>query len=402
MNNELDLYLAIIKSALVKSEAKITKWREKFMLEVLLLYLIIPGRINFLQLGRYGKYGEQRYRQQFEHPFDWLSFNATLVKSHLGSRLAIAFDPSYISKSGKCTPYLGRFWSGCAGKAKRGLEISGIGVVDLDLHTCLHLEAVQTPDTPTLTTVNWTLIDWYLHVLDVRKESLLKITHYVVADAYFSKVTFVDGALELGFDVISRLRDDASLRYLTTQVSSGGRGRPKLYDGKIDMKQLEENRFEVIPLENGQGRILSAVVNSVSLGRNIRLCIWESENGKIRKLYFSTDTTMDPKEIVEYYRTRFQIEFCYRDAKQFTGLTHHQSRDVNKLHFHFNASLTAVNLAKVKALERGTVLSMASVKVLCHNIFLVKRFISVLGIKPNKEINRRLWEEGISFAAIAA
>lgn len=111
---------------------------------------------------------------------------------------------------------------------------------------------------------------------------------------------------------------------------------------------------------------------------------------------------MEAKEIIDYYRTRFQIEFCYRDGKQFTGLTDCQSRDLNKLHFHFNASLTSVNLAKVKAIEKGTVLSMASVKVLCHNMFLMQRFISVLGIKPNEEINRRLWEEGIKFAAIAA
>ena len=111
---------------------------------------------------------------------------------------------------------------------------------------------------------------------------------------------------------------------------------------------------------------------------------------------------MEAKEIIDYYRTRFQIEFCYRDGKQFTGLTDCQSRDLNKLHFHFNASLTSVNLAKVKAIEKGTVLSMASVKVLCHNIFLMQRFISVLGIRPDEEINRRLWEEGIRFAAIAA
>lgn len=372
------------------------------MLEVLLLYLIIPGRINFLQLGRYGKYGEQRYRQQFSRSFDWLSFNSSLVESHLGTRLAVAFDPSYISKSGKCTPYLGHFWSGCAGKSKRGLEISGIGIVDLDLHTCLHLEAIQTPGTGTLATVEWTLIDWYLHVLRVRKESLLKITPYVVADAYFSKVTFVDGVRQMGFHLISRLRDDASLRYLTTQVSSGGRGRPKQYDGKIDIKHPDESRFETTLLGNDGGRILSAVVNSISLKRNIRLCIWESEDQKVRKLYFSTDITMEAKEIVEYYRTCFQIEFCYRDSKQFTGLTDCQSRDLNKLHFHFNASLTSVNLAKVKALEKGKVLSMASVKVLCHNIFLMKRFIAVLGIQPNQEINRRLWEEGVKFAAIAA
>ncbi len=60
--NELDQYIAIINTTLLKSVAKINKWREEFMLEVLLLYLIIPGRINFLQLGRYRRYGEQRYR----------------------------------------------------------------------------------------------------------------------------------------------------------------------------------------------------------------------------------------------------------------------------------------------------------------------------------------------------
>lgn len=250
-HTELDQYLDIIKMCLIESGAKINKWREKFMLEVLLLYLIIPGRINFLQFGRYGKYGEQRYRQQFKADFDWPAFNSSLVNSHFGSRLAIAFDPSYISKSGKSTPYLGCFWSGCAGKTKRGLEISGIGVIDLDLHTCLHLEAVQTPAPSTLETVDWTLVDWYLHVLRVRKESLLKITRYVVADACFSKATFVNGAIQMGFHVISRLRNDALLRYLTTQLPSGGRGRPKQYDGKIDMENLDEGRFEVIVLDNG-------------------------------------------------------------------------------------------------------------------------------------------------------
>lgn len=400
--NELDQYSEIIIGLLNKSAVKINKWREKFMLEVLLLYLIIPGRINFLQLGRYGDFGEQRYRGQFGRKFDWLSLNATLAESQISSRVAIAFDPSYISKSGKCTPYLGRFWSGCAKMAKHGLEISGIGIIDMDLHTCFHLEAVQTPPVKTLEQAKWTLIDWYLHVLRSRKETLQRLTKYVVADAYFSKSTFVDGALYMGFHVISRFRDDAYFRYLTTEQPTGKKGRPKLYDGKIDMKHLEEERFEIIQLGKGQGRILSAIVHSRSLGRNIRLCIWESDDKKVRKLYFSTDTQMKAMDVLDYYRTRFQIEFCYRDSKQFTGLTDCQSRDLNKLHFHFNASLTSVNLAKVKALEKGTVLSMASVKVLCHNLFLMQRFISVLGIKPNQEISRRLWEEGVKFAAIAA
>lgn len=66
------------------------------MLEVLLLYLTIPGRINFLQLGRYDCFGEGCYPQQFEHKFDWLLFNAYLAGSHIGKRVVVAFDPSYI------------------------------------------------------------------------------------------------------------------------------------------------------------------------------------------------------------------------------------------------------------------------------------------------------------------
>lgn len=164
---------------------------------------------------------------------------------------------------------------------------------------------------------------------------------------------FVDGALEMGFHVISRFRDDAYFRYLTTEQPTGKRGRPKLYDGKIEMKHLKEDRFEIINLRNGQGRILSAVVHSRSLSRDILLCIWESEDKKVRKLYFSTGTPMKATDVLDFYKTRFQIEFCFRDSKQFTGLTNCQSRDIDKLHFHFNASLTSVNLAKVRALEKG-------------------------------------------------
>ncbi|VAW25121.1 hypothetical protein MNBD_BACTEROID01-833 [hydrothermal vent metagenome] len=57
---------------------------------------------------------------------------------------AIAFAPSYISKSGKKTPGLGYFWPGCAGKAKWGLEIAGLAAIDIENHTAFHLEAVQT------------------------------------------------------------------------------------------------------------------------------------------------------------------------------------------------------------------------------------------------------------------
>lgn len=56
---ELDLSLEIVHYMPALSAVKINKRREKFMLEVLLLYLIIPERINFLQPGHYGRFREE-------------------------------------------------------------------------------------------------------------------------------------------------------------------------------------------------------------------------------------------------------------------------------------------------------------------------------------------------------
>ena len=73
--------------------------------------MVIQGRINFIQLGRYGKSCEQRFRQNFSKDFNWLEFNLSLSDRVLtGDHKAIAIDPGYISKSGKDTPWIGYFF----------------------------------------------------------------------------------------------------------------------------------------------------------------------------------------------------------------------------------------------------------------------------------------------------
>ena len=93
----------------------------------------------------------------------------------------------------------------------------------------------------------------------------------------------------------------------------------------------------------------SAVVWHVSLKRQIRIaCLVDTR--KVGKtgfvLLFSTDVDLDAKQIIKSYKARFQIEFIFRDAKQFTGLCDAQTRNSKRLDFHFNACLTALNLAK--------------------------------------------------------
>lgn len=72
-----------------------------------------------------------------------------------------------------------------------------------------------------------TELDQYFEIIK-RCCFIQQLTKYVVADAYFSKSTFVDGVLDMGFHVIIRFRDDAYFRYLTTEPPTGKKGRPKL------------------------------------------------------------------------------------------------------------------------------------------------------------------------------
>lgn len=392
-----------VKNILNKMKG-VNKWRYDFILEVFGLILSIKGRMNFLQFERFGNHGEQHYRNQFENRFDFMGFNKELIREHASRHLTIAFDPSYINKSGKSTPGVGWYWSGCAGKSKWGLEIGGIAAIDIDNHTAFHLEAVQTPNELKSTT----LLDYYASVLVERKQSLLSISKCLVADAYFSKQPFVSKLCEHGFQVVSRLRDDAYLQYLYTGEAKSTRGRPQLYDGKVDYKNLNTEYFETVE-ENEVCKIYKAIVHSKSLKRSINLVIvYTLKKGKwSHKLYFCTDLELPAELLLEYYQTRFQIEFIYRDAKQFTGLNDCQARSENKLHFHFNAALTSINLAKVSHWIQGSKqerkpFSMSSVKTMYHNELLLNRFFSVFGISPNKQKNKTKIRKILQYGTIAA
>ena len=319
--------------------------RRSAIIEVLMLFLSFRGRINFLQLGRQGNLSERSYRNHFEKEFDWMTFNTQVINSIGSSDHFIGFDPSYISKSGKKTPGLGYYYSGVAGKHKRGLEIGNIAVIDRIQNTAYHLESVMTPLIPRAeksSNESKSLVDHYAQVIIERKEKLLNISSILVVDGYFAKLKFIDAISdEAEMEVICRLRDDANLRYLY-KGKKQGRGRPKKYDGKVNVKKIDKRRVK-LKESNVYYRVYEIEVYSVGLKRNIQLCYVEflKENGdtKVIKLFFSTNIERPAEEILSYYRARFQMEFLFRDAKQFTGLQHCQARSESKLNFHFNASL---------------------------------------------------------------
>ena len=135
--------------------------------------------------------------------------------------------------------------------------------------------------------------------------------------------------------------------------------------------------------------------------RNIKVVVHYPESGG-HKIYFSTDLDMAAKDIIEYYRTRFQIEFCFRDSKQFTGLNDCQARDLRKLDFAFNVSLASVNAAKVMRQRYYPSLSIGLLKACLSNIYMLKRIFSKSGLKPNRTFNAKLVKEFFGFVAEAA
>jgi len=368
--------------------------RQRFMEHVFLLILTLRGRHNFLGLSRYGSYNERSYRDNYEQDFDFLSFNIILSKDHLSSNVVLALDPSHIPKSGKHTPHIDYFYNGCASKNLRGLEITGLALVDLDNNTGFHLLSVQTPNKEHLDKQNWTRVDHYANIITSRSQELEQLASYLCVDGFFAKKKFVDALVnKTSLHLICKLRSDANLRYLNNTKPTGKPGRPKLYDGKVNTNKIDKRRIKKVHKDEDVA-LYEGVVYHVQLKMKIKLCYVEflsdgAPTGRVQFL-FSTDLDIGALNIYNFYKARFQIEFIFRDAKQYTGLNHCQARSENKLHFHHNASLTAVNIAKAvfylsKPKEQRGSFSMANVKTQLLNEYMLELFISNLEIDPESD-----------------
>ena len=402
--NKLPNAKSLIDRALHTNEfSALKESRKQFILNVLLCFLSIKGRINFLQLSRYSKYCEQYFRINFENKFNFQDFNRRLILDLKIKECITAFDPSFITKSGKCTFGLGKYWSGCAKQAKWGLDICGFAVIDILQNTAFHLNAIQTPPFE-----NITLLDYYCQIVKENYLYFKELSNYMVADAYFSKKKVVDTMLSLGLHFISRLRDDAVLMYIYQGEPTGKKGRPKTYDGKVNAYNFNMDYFTK-NFSDKEMKIYSAIVYCSAFKRDIKLAVaiyYKDGKETARKLYFSTDLELCAEKIVRYYRSRFQIEFLYRDAKQHCGLMHCQARSQNKLHFHFNAALTAVNLAKIEWLNTKTStdesFSMLDYKIMYNNELLLNAFIERFAINANTVKNKQIISELRNYGKIAA
>jgi hypothetical protein len=215
-------------SASLQQLGKISKPRFKFMIAVFELWLCLPVRYTMLNLSRFGAYSDKSIRLQMEQQFDFVCFNTQLIGQKCAKELIAAFDPTFIAKSGKQTPGLGKWWSGTRQRALKGLELGCLSIIDVQAATAMSLEAVQTPATAVLQAQGNNLISHYVSILQKRMEVLQATgVKYLVVDGYFMKQAFIEPLVKDGLHIVTKMRPDADLRYLYHGPKVKRSGRPK-------------------------------------------------------------------------------------------------------------------------------------------------------------------------------
>jgi len=359
----------------------LAKPQKRFMLAMFSAFFAFRGRANRTNLHRYGAPSPRTQYRQARKDFDFVKFNLNSLKLRNieGHEQVGVIDESFIKKSGKHTAGIGRFWSGCASRSLRGQSISLIAIADLTDQTAYSVDARQIPSKNS----NETQLEFAARHYKETRKSLPDSIKIWLADGAYAKKPFVDCICENDDVLVSKLRKDAAMQHLYRGPRRAGPGRPKKYDGKVIISDINHWIF-VNDIDNRTSMFTNRFWHN-SLKMEIRVVMLRrfANNKWTHVLLFSTQPEMPPEEVYRLYSSRFQIEFIFRDAKQHTGLEDAQVRDLKSLDFHFNLSLAALNILRLEERERGhSVISIASARRRKQNEDLIFRIFSALDIEP--------------------
>lgn len=378
----------------------IKKPQLKFLSTLFEVMWTVPHRINFMNMGRFSSMSEQTFRLQFKKGFDFLSLFISML-SGKKKEMLLVFDPSFINKSGKYTYGLARYWNGKAQRAEKGLEIGCLGAIDVADGTAYHLLAKQTSPDKTDSRMSQ-----YVSIIKDAAAKLLTISRCVVVDGYFMKSTFIYPLQKEGFKVITKMRSDGNLKEVYKGVKSKGRGRPKLYGAKIDLKGIDKRKWKkCYQAEEMTG--YERIVYCVTLKQSVKVVYLQKTEGTGYEVLLSTDKELSGEKIIQYYRLRFQIEFLIRDAKQHGGLEDCQARDEQKLHYHFNMALGSVSAAKLTLWatlknKKEVPFSMHNIKQYFYNKYLTETIFANLELDLSCRKINRLYYQCLDIGRIAA
>lgn len=389
----------------------ISKWQQRFITVLFATVFALRGRLTFANMARFSPLHEQTFRRNFQKGFDWIAFNLAVVSlvppGEPGSFIG-ALDCTFVPKSGKQTYGLDRFFSSSTSRVERGLEVSVLALIEIETRQRFTLDAAQTPPHLAQHDVQegneagtYSRIDFYMEQFFDCVRALPQV-EYFVADGHYAKEKVFKAITAAGRDLVTRLRSDANLRYLYRGPRKAGPGAPKQYDGKVRFDELA--RFDYVGVLEDKPRIAlyTKRLNSPHFKRDFRVVVLVDTRDGSYVVLASTDTGQAAREVVHFYRLRFQIELIFRDAKQFAGLCHCQARSQETLDFHFNMSLAAVNVARLEMLHCAAErLTLTSYVRQAYNRWLVGQLLSQLGLRRRYGLNHPKVERVIRMGSMA-
>lgn len=148
--------------------------------------------------------------------------------------------------------------------------------------------------------------------------------HHLIMDGHFGNNPALQMVLLCQLHLISKLRSDSAL-FFRKQDEYSGTGKPRKYGDKVNYRAIpdkyrKEERLDAdYKTQTYQATLLhkefSQALNVVILVKTNR-----KTGASAHILLFSSDLLLAYDKIIDFYCLRFQLEFNFRDAKQFWGL----------------------------------------------------------------------------------
>lgn len=377
-----------------------------FLFKLFEAIIVRRGRFNFTNLARYGDFHESTLRRRFSQALDWMKINLHLIEHYAKSEtssLIGSMDCSFIKKSGTKTDHLDKFWSSTHKKMQPGLEVSILSIIDVVGKQSWALDVTQTPGgvSTKSSSTSYSRMDFYVEQLDDCLPHLKDI-RYFAGDSAYANFKVIRVLRKHGKHLITQLRSDANLRYLKPLPKPGKPGPKPQWGEKVIFTQLDRWQSLGRDFKYPHLDLYTQVLYSPHFNCLLRVVLVQNTKTGEYRLLASTDNQQDARQVVAFYQSRFQIEFLIRDAKQFTGLEEAQTRKDPCLDFHFNASLTALNLMQILLKNiKPSLLSKNSLIRWAYNKKLIDRLIRKLNLKTefanSSDTIRKLYDYGLLY-----
>ena len=113
-------------------------------------------------------------------------------------------------------------------------------------------------------------------------------------------------------------------------------------------------------------------------------------------ILFSSDLDLDYEKLIDYYKLRFQIEFNFRDAKQYWGLEDFMNIKETPINNAINLAFFMVNLSHIlinKARPQNSEFSVQDLKAHFRGTKYVDEVLKLLEQKPDPILIQQIFKE---------